>query len=205
LLESALPVFAERGLDASIDDIILAAEVSRGTFYNYFRTSEEVLAALGDALAKELVALVESATTAVYEDPVLWVGVGTRLFLKVAREHERFGAFLWRTAFHAEGTVKMLEARLPRDIAAGKAAGRFTIDDATAGFHVVAGIVLAGIFAMSTTKVGRVYPDQLVRSALLGLGASKKDIDHVLALPLPRLTFPANSLLARTQTKGAAT
>jgi len=49
LIESALPVFAEKGLDAaSIDDVIAAAGVSRGTFYNYFRTDVELAAAVSD-------------------------------------------------------------------------------------------------------------------------------------------------------------
>ncbi len=46
LVESALLVFAEKGVDASvIEDVIAAADVSRGTFYNYFRTNGELLAA----------------------------------------------------------------------------------------------------------------------------------------------------------------
>ena len=45
LVESALLVFAEKGVDASvIEDVIAAADVSRGTFYNYFRTNGELLA-----------------------------------------------------------------------------------------------------------------------------------------------------------------
>ena len=46
LVESALLVFAEKGVDASvIEDVIAAAGVSRGTFYNYFCTNGELLAA----------------------------------------------------------------------------------------------------------------------------------------------------------------
>ena len=46
LVESALLVFAEKGVDASvIEDVIAAAGVSRGTFYNYFRTNAELLVA----------------------------------------------------------------------------------------------------------------------------------------------------------------
>lgn len=38
-----------------IDDVIAEAGVSRGTFYNYFRTNTELMAAVGETLADELV------------------------------------------------------------------------------------------------------------------------------------------------------
>ncbi len=54
LVESALLVFAEKGVDASvIEDVIAAADVSRGTFYNYFRTTGELFAAAIQELGNE--------------------------------------------------------------------------------------------------------------------------------------------------------
>ena len=65
LVESALLVFAEKGVDASvIEDVIAAAGVSRGTFYNYFRTNVELLVAAIQALGNEVVDLVESRVKA---------------------------------------------------------------------------------------------------------------------------------------------
>ena len=59
LVESALFVFAEKGVDASvIEDVIAAAGVSRGTFYNYFRTNGELLVAAIEELGDEVVDLV---------------------------------------------------------------------------------------------------------------------------------------------------
>lgn len=47
LLQVAARVFGERGIrDATIDDLIAAADVSRRTFYQYFRGKEELLVAL---------------------------------------------------------------------------------------------------------------------------------------------------------------
>ena len=43
IIEAALRVFAEKGPDvAVIDDFIHAAGVARGTFYNHFRTTEDL-------------------------------------------------------------------------------------------------------------------------------------------------------------------
>ena len=47
ILQAAAGVFAKRGIrDATIDDLLAAAELSRRTFYQYFRSKEELLGAL---------------------------------------------------------------------------------------------------------------------------------------------------------------
>ena len=47
LLEAAIAVIGEKGPDAcSIEDFVAAADVSRGTFYNYFPTAEDLLRAV---------------------------------------------------------------------------------------------------------------------------------------------------------------
>src|ERR1700732_983396 len=60
LVESALLVFGERGMDASvIDELIRTASVSRGTFYNYFRTNEDLLIAVSLAVSNEMLRVVD--------------------------------------------------------------------------------------------------------------------------------------------------
>ena len=49
VLESARAVFAERGLDAQIDEIARGAGVGVGTVYRHFPTKEELLEALAQA------------------------------------------------------------------------------------------------------------------------------------------------------------
>ncbi|HUO34545.1 MAG TPA: TetR family transcriptional regulator [Candidatus Acidoferrum sp.] len=58
LYRAALDLFAERGfMETTVEDITEAADVGKGTFFNYFPTKEHVLAAYG----AERVARVEQA------------------------------------------------------------------------------------------------------------------------------------------------
>ncbi len=68
LFEAALKLFAERGyLETTVEDITEAADVGKGTFFNYFPTKEHVLATLG----AERVAAVERALDNAKSGPVL--------------------------------------------------------------------------------------------------------------------------------------
>lgn len=71
LLEAALAVIAEKGPDqASVEDFVAAAGVSRGTFYNYFPTIEDLLVALNSHLAETFDAELARVTEGV-RDPAL--------------------------------------------------------------------------------------------------------------------------------------
>jgi len=49
IYRAALEIFARRGyLDTTVEDITEAADVGKGTFFNYFPTKEHVLATYGD-------------------------------------------------------------------------------------------------------------------------------------------------------------
>ena len=55
LLDAAEAVIAERGPDAaSIEDLVRAARVSRGTFYNYFPTVTDLVHALNQRIAVQM-------------------------------------------------------------------------------------------------------------------------------------------------------
>lgn len=62
ILAAARRVFAEMGYDnASVRDIIRGTELASGTFYNYFRSKEEVFEALADDGARRFKPLLRAA------------------------------------------------------------------------------------------------------------------------------------------------
>ncbi len=72
-----------------------AAGVSRGTFYNYFRTNAELLAAANAELGNEIVHLIETHVHAI-PSPAARLLTGLRLYLDVARRFPLFARFVAR-------------------------------------------------------------------------------------------------------------
>src|SRR5512142_2816722 len=62
IFRAALKLFAERGVAATtVEDITEAADVGKGTFFNYFPSKEHVLAAFGEMQAGKARAVFASA------------------------------------------------------------------------------------------------------------------------------------------------
>jgi AcrR family transcriptional regulator len=77
LIETALGVFAEKGPDLPIiDDFIAAAGVARGTFYNYFRTTGELLVAVAGESSDQVLGVIDPLVLA-EADPVRRLVVGS--------------------------------------------------------------------------------------------------------------------------------
>ena len=75
LLASAMRLVAEKGPAAtSIDDVISAAEVSRGTFYKYFPSPDALVRELAIEIANELIGMAEPVVRS-YDDPAERVSI----------------------------------------------------------------------------------------------------------------------------------
>ena len=70
LLATAEEVFAERGLDAPLEEIARRTGVSIGTLYNHFPTREDLF----DAIFPARVAVLDTAADAALADPDAWSG-----------------------------------------------------------------------------------------------------------------------------------
>src|SRR5450631_1349837 len=96
IIEAALHVFAEKGPQAAvIDDFIKAAGIARGTFYNHFRSTDELLAATQTWLSDDLIKSIEDALVGI-TDPITRFGMGIRLWMKRAETDRAWCGFVAR-------------------------------------------------------------------------------------------------------------
>ncbi len=147
LVESALLVFAQKGVDASvIEDVIAAADVSRGTFYNYFRTNGDLLAATIEELGNELVERIEDRVKSI-PSPGERLFTGLRLYLGAARRYPLFARFMRKVGWDAIGAGSRVNDYIPVHIAEAIAAGEFIEQPIEIALDTFVGIGLAVVSA----------------------------------------------------------
>lgn len=205
LIEGALKLFAERGLEeVVIDDVIAAAGVSRGTFYYYFKTNGELLAAVSEELGNELIAMVESVVGGI-KDPAERLAQGLRLYLHTVQDYPRFAGFVARTGLHAARPGNLVLEYIPRHIEEGMRTGRFKVGDVAMGLDIVAGIALAAVCSIVSRAVPAHFPEQVTTHILMGLGMTAAAATRLVQLPLAQIALPEDSLLVKTHAgQGAA-
>lgn len=201
LLESAMIVFAQKGVGASvIPDVVAAAEVSQGSFYNYFRTNEDLLTAVSEELSNEMVLLIETAVGGI-EDPALRVATGLRSYLHLARSYRIVARFLSSAGLHLAGKKSAVYEYLPPDIKEGQKRGDFDDTPLDIALDLIRGAGLVALHRMANARTPRDYPEKIVQAILRSLGVSVATAANLTAAPLPKLIAPPESLLVKAQAR----
>lgn len=204
LIEAAMLVFAEKGVGASvIPDVVAAAEVSQGSFYNYFRSNDDLLTAVSLELSDEMVQLIESVVGEI-ADPVMRISTALRCFLHLARSHKLLASFLAAGGLPVLHQQKVVFRYLTDDLEEGQQRGDFTAVPIDILLDVVAGAGLVAITRMASGRTARDYPEKMVAALLHMLGLNAKQIAATLAPSLPKLVPAADTLLFRAQARWQA-
>jgi len=201
LIESALVVFSQKGIDgAVIDDVISEAGVARGTFYNYFKTTTELVIAVGEILSNELVDVIETQVRDL-EDPVEILATGLRLFLHTAQQSPVYARFMSRAGMNVNAAGHLIFQYLPNHIMRAMGSGGLQVRDGATALESIVGIMLGACYGISNRATGAAYADEMVTYALRALGVTDATISQLLQLALPTITLPEDSLLAAMNRK----
>jgi AcrR family transcriptional regulator len=187
LLEAAARVMADQGSDsATIDTFIRAAGVARGTFYNHFKTREELLEALWTSMGHDPFLEIQNACGDM-TDPVERFAAMTRLVLLGAMHNPTWGWLI--LALSADETTLNDDLRgYPRpDLRAGAAAGRFRYESETSATDLVVGTMRAALRALLQEGREANYAQALCRMMLRALGINRIEATRISALPLPEM------------------
>jgi AcrR family transcriptional regulator len=179
ILEAALGVFSEMGPDApKIDDFVVAAGISRGTFYNHFQSVEELLEATSRWTTRELIETIEAALEGI-EGPALRFGLGLRLFFAKAQADPVWSRFVGRV-------WKLGGVELPgRDLEQGLRVGIFRVPNAEAARDLLFGGLREALLRIGTERTSAAYGAQVTEMCLQALGTDSRRIAAVLKHELP--------------------
>lgn len=199
LIECAMIVFAQKGIGATvIPEVVAAAEVSQGSFYNYFRGNEDLLAAVSDELSNEMVRLIETAVGNI-DDPALRVATAIRSYLHLARSYLVVAHFLSSAGLSLADKKSAAFDYLPPDLKEGQNKGYFDVPSPGVAVDVIMGAALIAVHRMAKGRTAKNYPEQITMAILRSLGTTADAAARLTSAPLPKLTAPAESLLAQAQ------
>jgi AcrR family transcriptional regulator len=190
LLDAAVRVFSRKGAGgAALHEIAAEAGLSNGSFYNYFRTREELVAAASLRLAESLFAEI-SASSARVSDPAERVAIGSRRFVLKAMHDPTWGAAVLRVWASSPALQAHTGAGLLADLRAGRRRGRLRFANEPAAVDLVQGAVLAGMRRVLEGRAAEQHGAAVAALVLRGLGVAASEADEIAQRPLPPLTDP---------------
>ena len=185
LLGAAAALFARQGVDNTrINEITDRADVGFGSFYNHFRSKEEIIqAVLKETLAAQGAAV--AALTAGLADPAEVVAVAHRHFVELARTDPDWASLLIRLDGTQTLALDALGPLAEQDIAAGTSVGRFQVANRWMPMIEAGGALLSVmrdvLGGRAPKDAGRLHTEGVLR--LLGL--TLVDAAEVARRPMP--------------------
>src|SRR5208283_4811396 len=145
LLNAAEKLIAEAGLDrVTIDEIAEAADLAKGTFYNYFDDKSEIARELAITIRREIRDQVGVAEQGI-DDPAGQLVAGIAVCLRTAAVSPARAGVLGRMYSLWLRPDANKEFLLFKDLEVGYRTERFSVGDLPAGIVMVVGTVQAGI------------------------------------------------------------
>lgn len=166
----------------SIDDIICAAQVSRGTFYKYFPSSEAIMRELIGRVAEQWVREADPIVRS-HDDPAELISRGIRLASMLAVHQPGVASILGRFGWSGYQVPSMLEF-VRRDLEDGVRRNRFTRMPLTLAFNIVTGAAMSAMHRMLETECRDDFSELAAAVALRALGVEGSAADAISSSPL---------------------
>ena len=170
LLRGAILVFAQHGAEAKVIDLVIReAGVSRGTFYNYFRTNEELFLEVAREVSNEIIRSVDPLVLK-QEDAAASLACGLVSVVRLAGSYPLFAQFVSKGGPLALGAGNLTKMAVPREIRNGIASGLFTVTDEQLAFDLILGPVIMAFHTVLSGGASDSYARDMAQAVLRSLG-----------------------------------
>jgi len=162
LIEAAREIMSVKGVDATtIADITEAADLGFGTFYNHFKTKDEIvlaaMAGMAERFGDEIDQLIAS-----HSDPFAAQVVAWHQVIEIATVEPIWGWFVLRSSQTLNLMNEGLMQRFRRDVKAGIEAGKFKIVDV----DVVVALIGAGVLSLVNGRLSGSLDERQINEGL---------------------------------------
>lgn len=190
LLKAAFELFGhEHGRATRIEDICGAAEIARGTFYNYFSSIEALLGALSVELTKNFDAAVHCAFEQL-QGPAEQTCAAIRYYLRAAMVDPQWGWAMVNTSLGCTLYGVEMSERVLGTLREGIETGDFALPSPEVGRDLLLGTGLAASMNLLGGEQPADYPETVARHILMGLGVAASRAGKLAKRPLPKLAMP---------------
>lgn len=172
LIDAALRLFARKEVgEVALLDVAAEAEVASGTIYNYFRSREEVVEAVGLSLADDFSEVIAARSVGI-ESGAQRLAVGVRLFILRALADPQWASAVFRVVHFDQAMRSKIAGYVLADLRAGAEEGALAYEDESIALDLVVSCTLG---AMRSAVEGRSVAEHDARVAemiLKALGAT---------------------------------
>ena len=184
LIAAGRRLFCERPVDAvTVDDIVQAAGVGKGSFYNHFTDREALVRAISAEIRAGVEGAIDQANAGV-EDAAARVARACCTYLRFALDEPERAGFLIRVHSGHTSLEAPLNRGLVDDISRGLRAGRFRVATLESGVLYVLGVTqmaLTRIVQEPSPPLAVSLAQQMCAMMLGGLRVPEPDADLIAA------------------------
>ena len=189
--------------ELEVEDVIRQAEVSRGSFYNYFSSVPALYDDLVRQLMRELAGMMDILAPPSI-DVVTRMASTMRMSMRLLVDYPMLGRFLTQVQWPNQKPDLDLFHNIVRDVRQGIEDGRFSNMQASIGINIVIGSLIGGVHSMLLESPAAGYEDRVTHQVLRGLGIDSESAGKVSEMPLPaRPVLPDTGIFGRLAEMGA--
>jgi AcrR family transcriptional regulator len=168
LVEAGAVLLADRPPEAlTVDAVVEAAGVAKGTFYYHFESLDALAAAVGEELAKSFDDMLAPARLGM-PDPIARMSFAFTQFVEKAIADPAWTRLVVQSAQAPTGFVRSIRENLKADLASARDQGRVTMQDVELAADIGLGLLLG---VMRGTLERRAAPDLVDEALAAGLRA----------------------------------
>jgi AcrR family transcriptional regulator len=172
IVEAGAMLLAERPPEAlTVDAVVEAAAVAKGTFYYHFQSIEELAAAVGEKLGESFDELLAPARLGL-PDPVERTSFAFSQFLAKAIADPVWARLVVQSAQTPTEFARSVRENLKADLSEAKAQGRLAVEDVELAADIVMGIWLQVTRGTLERRAAPDLAERTLDAMLRALGAS---------------------------------
>jgi AcrR family transcriptional regulator len=172
ILEAAAMLLTERPVALTVDAIVQAAGVAKGTFYYHFQGLDDLSAALGATLGASFDDLLTSDRLDL-PDAVARLSFAFTQFLEKAISDPLWARLMIQSSKDPAGFARGIRAHLRDDLANAIEEGGLIVQDVELAADIVIGIWLQVVRGSLERRTASDLPAQALRAVLRAVGAAQ--------------------------------